>query len=64
MNVIRNRGNEEGCSITEVREWQKEEKKDERKGGWRSRTQVERYGEMRNITTDRRDQEDLSGKWR
>ena len=62
MNVIRNRGNEEGCSITEVRGWQSEERKDESKGGWRSKTQVERYGEMRNITRDRRDQEDLSGK--
>ena len=62
MNIIRNRGNEEGCSMTEVRGWQSEEREDERNGGWRPRTRVKRYGEMRKITGDRRDREDLSGK--
>lgn len=41
---------------------QSAEREDESKGGWRSRTQVKRYGKMQKITRDKRDREDLSGK--
>lgn len=59
--IIRNKGNEEGCLITEVRGGRARKGKTKAKGDGGQGRRL-RYGKMQKITRDRRDREDLSGK--